>query len=77
MGRLGGSEKVFPDHARQSAVNSLPQRLNDASEMELRRAQLTDVLAELYDLLEQYAPFWYTEEQHERVESALRLLKKS
>jgi hypothetical protein len=44
--------------------------------MELHLAQLGDLLAELYDLLEKYAPAWYTEELHHKAESALRLVKK-
>jgi hypothetical protein len=32
---------------------------------------LKEVLSELRDLLEDYAPTWYTEEHHRRVESAL------
>lgn len=59
----------------QSEVTSLPLRSNDPSERELQLSQVADILAELYCLLEQYAPIWYTQEQHERAESALRLLK--
>lgn len=33
------------------------------------------VLAELFDLLEEYGPSWYTEEHHNRAVAALRLLK--
>jgi hypothetical protein len=29
------------------------------------------VLAELFDLLEEYAPAWYTEEHHDRAVAAL------
>lgn len=29
------------------------------------------VLQELFDLLEEYAPVWYTEELHDRAEAAL------
>jgi hypothetical protein len=45
--------------------------------MQLRLTQVADALAELYNLLEQYAPLWYTQEHHEKAESALRLTKKS
>lgn len=34
------------------------------------------VLKELFDLLESYAPTWYTQEQHQRVSTALRLSPK-
>ena len=39
-------------------------------------ANFADVLAELHGLLEQYAPQWYTQQQHVRVERALRILGK-
>jgi hypothetical protein len=57
-------------------VSRLPQPLNDASEMKLQLTRAADALAELYDLLEEYAPTWYTQQHHERAESALRLLNK-
>lgn len=37
---------------------------------------LVEVLSELRSLLEDYAPWWYTEEHHRRVESALHATKK-
>lgn len=40
------------------------------------RTRLNDALSELYDLLEQYAPSWYTEEHHLMAESALDPRKK-
>jgi hypothetical protein len=64
-------------YTEQSNVTSLPRRLNKQAEMERQLSRVADALAELYDLLEQYAPVWYTREQHERAESALRLLKRS
>jgi hypothetical protein len=33
------------------------------------------VFLELFKLLEQYAPVWYTEEHHNRAASALRVLQ--
>jgi hypothetical protein len=39
-------------------------------------ARVTDALAELYQLLEDYAPTWYSEHHHKKAESALRVLKK-
>jgi hypothetical protein len=33
--------------------------------------QLAEVLCELRDLLDDYAPAWYSQEQHSRVESAI------
>lgn len=35
-----------------------------------------EVLLELFNLLEQYAPIWYTEEHHNRAEAALRAFQK-
>lgn len=60
----------------ESEVSRFPQLLNGASEKKLRLARAADVFAELYDLLEEYAPTWYTQHHHERAESALRLLNK-
>jgi len=45
-----------------------------ALQMAMERTVAADALAELHNLLECYAPAWYTVEQHERLESALRLL---
>ena len=35
------------------------------------------VLAELFELLEEYAPLWYTEEHHNRIEIALRIQRRA
>jgi len=43
--------------------------------LELDRASAVEVLAELYELLEEYGPSWYSEELHHRAEAALRLLR--
>ncbi len=37
----------------------------------------SEVLAELFELLEEYAPSWYTEERHDRALSALRILRRA
>jgi hypothetical protein len=50
--------------------------VNDPSEIELQLTQVADALAELNDLLERYAPLWYTQEHHVRIVSILRGLKK-
>jgi hypothetical protein len=60
----------------QSDASSFPQHPNEALEMKLQLTRATDVLAELYELLEKYAPTWYTQHHHEKAESALRLVKK-
>ena len=38
-----------------------------------KRKQILDALQMLFDLLEAFAPFWYTEEHHERALAALAL----
>jgi hypothetical protein len=60
----------------QLETASFPKQMNEASEMRLQLTQLADALAELYGLLEGYAPTWYTLHHHERAESALRSMKK-
>ena len=47
---------------------------SDASPEQL--AFIAEVLYELFDLLEQYAPMWYTEEQHNRAVAALSILSR-
>ena len=37
---------------------------------------LAEALTDLYELLEEYAPSWYTQEHHEKVEAALYSKKK-
>jgi hypothetical protein len=50
--------------------------LNFNSTAELEPARLVHALSELHDLLEAYAPSWYTEEHHEKVMAALRPQRK-
>jgi len=67
---------VILGHTEQAEVSSFPKQMNEASEMTLQLTQLADALAELYGLLEGYAPTWYTLHHHKRAESALRSMKK-
>ena len=39
------------------------------------KAAAVEALAELYELLEEYAPVWYSEDLHHRAEAALRILR--
>lgn len=41
-------------------------------EHETQKVQAIEVLAELYELLEMYAPQWYTEEHRRKAVSVLR-----
>ena len=52
----------------------LTARVSATSQAESDSAE---VIAELYRLLEGYAPVWYTEQLHLRVESALRSTERS
>lgn len=47
-----------------------------ADDQDSRRSEIAsaDVLADLYELLSNYAPAWYTEHHHARTENALRML---
>jgi hypothetical protein len=49
----------------------LPNRI----QMEQKLRRMSEALRELYDLLEQYAPSWYTRDLHERARSALQEIK--
>jgi len=66
---------VVVHHSEQLDV-SFPKQTNEASEMRLQLRHLANALAEVYELLEDYAPTWYTSHHQERVESALRSAKK-
>jgi len=46
------------------------------SETELDRARLVAALSELQELLEHYAPTWYTEEHHDKAIAALQSMRK-
>jgi uncharacterized protein with von Willebrand factor type A (vWA) domain len=43
---------------------------------DLDAARLTEALSDLHNLLEEYAPSWYTQEHHDKAESALHPRKK-
>ena len=45
------------------------------SQRDIERSRLADALSDLHDLLEQYGPAWYTEEHHEKAESALHAVR--
>jgi transposase len=72
----GGSENVTPARSERSDAVSFPRHANQVLEMKLKLARATDALAELYELLEKYAPTWYTQRHHEKAASTLRLVKK-
>jgi len=55
----------------QSDASSFSQHSNEALEMKLQLTRATDALTELYELLEKYAPTWYTQLHHEKAKSAL------
>jgi hypothetical protein len=44
---------------------------NDIVRLREEQQQLWDALKVLFDLLEEYAPMWYTEEHHRQALSAL------
>lgn len=49
---------------------------DDDCENPSERKRLVQALSELRNLLEEYAPSWYTEKHHRKTESALRPRKK-
>lgn len=48
---------------------------HEKSALEAESGYVEEVFRELFNLLEQYAPVWYTEEHHSRALAALRALK--
>ena len=49
--------------------------LDDTSRPAAEVRELREALKMLYDLLEDYAPPWYTEEYHAKAEAALRIVR--
>lgn len=54
-----------------------PADRNARNSEQLQSANPKDVFMELFELLEEYGPKWYTEEQHNRAMAALRVLQGS
>ena len=57
-------------------TGNVAQSLNSESATDPVQARLADALVDLHNLLKAYAPSWYTQEHHTKVESALQLLTK-
>jgi len=62
--------------AQQSELARSRPHSYEGPDAKVQLARATDALAELYQLLEDYAPAWYSEHHHKKAESALRVLKK-
>lgn len=63
------SESVFQDVSGSQREKSM--RFQTGSRY------VAEVFEQLFSLLEEYAPAWYTEEQHNRALAALRIIKES
>jgi hypothetical protein len=62
------------NHTGIKASKSIPRLNNRGSSQFALREQLGDTVRELYELLELYAPVWYTQELHDKSEAALQAL---
>jgi len=68
---MGGAVDIHP-----SRKKAHPQaKKEDSRESEFRI--VGEAFLELFELLEDYAPSWYTEEHHNRAETARRILLKA
>lgn len=72
------SEEIFPQRSifRSNVMNSNPEKIrivhNGSFDRNQRRILNPEVvLKELFELLEDYAPTWYTEEIHNRAAAVL------
>ena len=64
----------------ESEIKNLIAAIRSAQNVEgkrLQSAKVGDVFVELINLLEQYAPAWYTAEHHQRAIEALQVLRDS
>ena len=75
---LAGLLRLLQQECRSAADAQVNYRelLRYTVQIAAEREVAAGVLAELRELLEEYAPAWYAEEQHERVESVLGLLQR-
>ena len=63
-----------PEGGLQMAHRYGPESLEDeVADLREKQKQLLSALQLLFDLLEEYAPSWYTEEHHTKALAALRL----
>lgn len=76
-GLLRLSQQQWPGEleVRDAQIN-YRELLRYTLQLAVEREAAAEVLAELRKLLEEYAPPWYLQEQHERVDSTLALLDK-
>lgn len=70
--RLEGREDVVPNGMNKPSTSGFPRGRSAASETWRQRAQLAIVVEELFNLLEDYGPSWYTKGHHDRAKAALR-----
>ena len=60
----------------QPSVQLTTRYLDATSSTELNQERLVRALAQLYQLLEEYAPSWYTQEAHDIGAAALKAVNK-
>jgi hypothetical protein len=72
MNRTNNKEEAV--NLKGSRITGAPGTEEYVVQLELQRTRIAEALRELYELLEEYAPAWYTEDRHERAKSALQLL---
>jgi hypothetical protein len=65
-----GTANDFQDVQRLSSIS---ERVSEVKE---GKVEAGEVLAELYALLEEYGPAWYTQQHHARALAALNSLKR-
>jgi hypothetical protein len=56
--------------AHENGVGSLE---HEVAELRDNQRELVNALKMLFELLEEYAPSWYTEEHHKQADAALQL----
>lgn len=61
---------------RQSNLARLHKPATDPPDLQQKCLRLSEALKDLYELLEEYSPAWYTEEHHEKARAALDLKPK-
>lgn len=65
-------ESPRPDRKQGSAQSGIQS--DKANVLEGQSVSAAEALREFFNLLEEYAPPWYTEQHHDRAKVALRIL---
>jgi len=75
MKAVGLQQEAIGNDSESDEVTGSHRQPSDASPAQLE--SIAEAFRELFNLLEEYAPVWYTEEHHNKAVAALRVLEEA